>query len=355
VAYFYHLRVNDLEPHGFSNLGGLEMPVDERDLQLDLGAATATTVPEVYMPDAFFNRPRVFYQRDIPDCGANAGAFLAAYLDEHAGQEYSPDYQWIDIKTFDGYALTDGTDMRSIFKSLSKPKGSLPYAMLPEQTTLPLAQFSSTNRVTDAMKTEAAKHPIESYAFHNEALTFDQLKALIYKNKAVVLLIRLGDEFWTDKNGRNSWAEKDILPLRSPRSVISGHFIVAGAFDTNYIYFANWWSNAWGRKGYGYFAPNYMPQIVGVGTAVDSLDQIKPVFTRDLTIGSTGLDVLALQKWLNTHGFVLVAQGPGSPGNESTYFGPVTQAAVARFQTAHQIMPNAGYFGPKTRAVINNL
>lgn len=340
-----------MEPHGFVNLGGLEMPVDERDFKLNLGAATQ--VPATFMPDAFFNRPRVFYQRDIPDCGANAVAWLAAYLDEHAGQEYSPDYQWIDIKTFDGYALDAGTDMRSMFKSVSKPKGSLPYGQLPEQTTLPLAQFSSTSRVNSAMKAEAAKHIIASYAFHDEALTFDALKALIYANKAVCLLIRLGDEFWTDKKGRSSWAEKDILPLRTPTSVISGHFIVAGAYDENYIYFANWWSSDWGRKGYGYFATNYLPQIVGVGTIVDSLDKIQTVFTRDLTVGSTGLDVQALQKYLNANGFPVAKSGAGSPGQETTYFGTLTQKAVAAFQAAKGITPSVGYFGPKTRAYIN--
>lgn len=330
------------------------MPVDERDFQLNLGSATPTVVPATYMPEAFFNRKRVFHQRNIPDCGANAVAWLAAYLDEVEGQEYSPDYQWIDIKTFDGYRLEDGTDMRSMFKSVSKPKGSIPYHMLPEETTLPLKEFSSLKRITGAMIEEAQDHPIASYAFHSGALTFDQLKALIYKHKAVCLLIRLGDEFWTDKNGNKSWKEKDILPLRTPKAIESGHFIIAGAFDEDEIYFANWWSKDWGRKGYGYFRQNYLSQIVGIGTIVDSVDQIVPVFTRDLTIGSTGLDVTALQKYLNANGFPVAAAGPGSPGNETNYFGTLTQKAVAKFQTAHGITPNVGYFGPKTRAVINN-
>jgi hypothetical protein len=75
-------------------------------------------------------------------------------------------------------------------------------------------------------------------------------------------------------------------------------------------------------------------------------------FTRDLTIGSTGADVTALQVYLNTHGYVLASSGPGSPGNETAKFGALTRAALARFQKANGITPPAGYFGPKTRAYV---
>lgn len=75
-------------------------------------------------------------------------------------------------------------------------------------------------------------------------------------------------------------------------------------------------------------------------------------FTRDLEIGVSGDDVLALQKYLNAHGFPLAASGPGSPGNETLKFGAATKAALIKFQAAKGITPAAGYFGPKTRAII---
>lgn len=78
-------------------------------------------------------------------------------------------------------------------------------------------------------------------------------------------------------------------------------------------------------------------------------------FTRDLTVGSTGDDVKALQQFLNSRGFQVAASGPGSPGNETTYFGSLTKAALAKYQASVGIMPSAGYFGPKTRAYINSL
>lgn len=75
-------------------------------------------------------------------------------------------------------------------------------------------------------------------------------------------------------------------------------------------------------------------------------------FGRDLFLGTTGDDVRTLQVWLNTHGYVIAASGPGSPGNESNYFGKLTQAALVKFQLASGITPPAGYFGPKTRAAV---
>jgi peptidoglycan hydrolase-like protein with peptidoglycan-binding domain len=74
--------------------------------------------------------------------------------------------------------------------------------------------------------------------------------------------------------------------------------------------------------------------------------------SRDLSLGVSGEDVLALQQLLNTDGYAVAATGPGSPGNETTYFGPATEAAVIRFQIAHSISPAAGYVGPLTRAAL---
>ena len=89
------------------------------------------------------------------------------------------------------------------------------------------------------------------------------------------------------------------------------------------------------------------------------LDAIAPpsrsAFARNLEIGATGNDVKGLQVFLNTHGYQVVASGSGSPGNETTLFGGLTRAALVKFQKAKGITPAAGYFGPKTRAVVNGM
>ena len=77
------------------------------------------------------------------------------------------------------------------------------------------------------------------------------------------------------------------------------------------------------------------------------------VFKTNLQLGSLGNEVKALQQYLNAHGYPVTANGAGSPGNETTKFGPATKAALIKFQKANNITPAVGYFGPKTQAVVN--
>src|SRR5579862_4407637 len=72
-------------------------------------------------------------------------------------------------------------------------------------------------------------------------------------------------------------------------------------------------------------------------------------FSRDLTLGSRGADVTALQQMLINKGNLTVVSAP------TGYFGAATQAALARFQAANGISPASGYFGPKTRAFVNSM
>lgn len=70
-------------------------------------------------------------------------------------------------------------------------------------------------------------------------------------------------------------------------------------------------------------------------------------FTRNLTVGSSGADVSALQSWL-------IAKGYSIPAGATGYFGAQTKAALAAYQTAKGISPAAGYFGPITMASVQS-
>lgn len=76
------------------------------------------------------------------------------------------------------------------------------------------------------------------------------------------------------------------------------------------------------------------------------------LFKRNLSVGATGLDVRALQQFLNAQGFMVSKTGFGSLGNETTFFSVRTKAALIRFQIAYHIKPAIGFFGPVTRGVI---
>lgn len=87
-------------------------------------------------------------------------------------------------------------------------------------------------------------------------------------------------------------------------------------------------------------------------------------WTRSLSVGSTGSDVLKLQQFLNQSADTRVAQsGIGSLGFETSYFGPATAAAVSKFQVKYRseiLTPNGlvnptGFFGPTSIAKANAL
>lgn len=80
-------------------------------------------------------------------------------------------------------------------------------------------------------------------------------------------------------------------------------------------------------------------------------------FTRDLKLGMQGEDVKQLQIFLNSNGFIVSTTlgSSGSKGYESTYFGYLTKQALIKFQQLHNITPTAGYFGAKTKKVIDSM
>lgn len=70
------------------------------------------------------------------------------------------------------------------------------------------------------------------------------------------------------------------------------------------------------------------------------------VFTRNLTLGIHGNDVLALQQFLMAEGFLKIAE-------PTDYFGRKTKAAIILWQKTQHITPPSGFFGILSREKIN--
>lgn len=69
------------------------------------------------------------------------------------------------------------------------------------------------------------------------------------------------------------------------------------------------------------------------------------IFTRDLAFDYRGEDVKKLQEFLRVRKFF--------DHRTTTYFGHITQKALADYQKSVGISPASGYFGPKTRTRVN--
>ena len=86
--------------------------------------------------------------------------------------------------------------------------------------------------------------------------------------------------------------------------------------------------------------------------------------TRNLKVGAEGADVKVLQQILNKNKVTRIADtGPGSPGQESEYFGKKTTAAMIRFQDLYKkevltpagLTKGTGFVGSYSRAKLKTL
>lgn len=80
-------------------------------------------------------------------------------------------------------------------------------------------------------------------------------------------------------------------------------------------------------------------------------------------VGIAHPEVKSLQQFLNSQGFTVATAGPGSAGNETTYFGLRTKSALIKFQEAHAdeilkplgLKKGTGILGPATLRYIRSI
>jgi hypothetical protein len=114
----------------------------------------------------------------------------------------------------------------------------------------------------------------------------------------------------------------------------------------------------------GFFGVLFVLLLLVASGPVTAQTNTASIFTQNLSLGSSGAQVVLLQKLLNTDPDTRIATtGIGSPGNETEYFGSLTRAAVIRFQekyaddilTPSGLSQGNGRVGAYTRAKLNSL
>ncbi|MDO8641961.1 MAG: peptidoglycan-binding protein, partial [Candidatus Woesearchaeota archaeon] len=128
-----------------------------------------------------------------------------------------------------------------------------------------------------------------------------------------------------------------------------------------------------GDEGYGNVGPKTRAKLNEISAGVSVPSVVTPAvpsvassviisgsISRRLSKGISHADVRILQQILNSDPDTQVSNsGAGSPGDETTLFGPATERAVKKFQEKHGIAgpgdDGYGSVGPKTRARINQL
>ncbi|MES3005868.1 MAG: peptidoglycan-binding domain-containing protein [Patescibacteria group bacterium] len=87
--------------------------------------------------------------------------------------------------------------------------------------------------------------------------------------------------------------------------------------------------------------------VAPVATSAQVMTTSAYTFSSNLTIGSRGADVVALQTFLESKGLLTIPAGVAKG-----YFGALTRSAVSAYQSMKGITPTAGYFGAITRAAV---
>lgn len=202
-------------------LGGVERPHDPRDVKL--GAVQAPQPRPFRFLEDVSSLPTYFQDRQ-PACGPHSGSWFKVRKDTRENgvpADYSPKFGWIEIKTFDGYPLEVGTDMRSIFKWLQNI-GPCDLNLMPNTVEQSVQDYANPAQVTPQMTQNASGKKLGPYAFLTD-LSFDGVCDATWKNKEVLVLIKCDEGFFGTTTPK----------FTTPKY---GHFVTAFNYDEDNVY-----------------------------------------------------------------------------------------------------------------------
>ena len=202
------------------NLGARESPIDNRDIQL------GRLQPNISYPESFISNIDIepLYQSSYPMCGAFSGTHLAMSFERKEFGErikLSPIFLWKMIKMIDGFPPEAGTDLRSIFKALSK-YGVCKYDLLPIEYGVDLSTISK-NDTTDLQREDA--HPrMTSDVGYGVGYDIESLKKDIFLYGYAIVLLKIGNTWWNKTE------------VSKPSKIDGGHFVEVYGYDKDGIF-----------------------------------------------------------------------------------------------------------------------
>lgn len=338
------------------SFGAAPSEKDYRDIK-DYQVTLATPYPTSFTDD--LSEIAVTMQGKLGICTANLCYVIERQLAKKGIKvKLSRRFLYTVTKRLIDQNTSEGSSMRSALKAAYKYGVALE-SSVPTDVTVSHEKFIEDYTFTPEIWQEALKYRIGGYI--SIGTDKDSLAAGISQYGALYARFEVGNEWFTP-----SWNAKDILPLRKPAKVISGHAVVPFSYDSSFpkmhAILRNSWSTDWANKGNGdFFIEDYGPTeawAVTMNPIVNELpkeEEFSHVFNTNMELGDTNEEVKKLQTFLKINGYF---DYPSATG----FFGRVTQDALYHFQLDHVYMNwiekylyRGRYCGLKTRTVINSI
>lgn len=298
-------------------------------------------MPTVSVPPSYkaqLSAMPVFNQLQIPDCVWNVAVQQKMYyillktgklvfLSRRMG------YKW--SKLADGIPDLPGT-FPTVAANIALKKGIPEVTLVDDDHTLSYNQFMN---ITDspAILENASKYKIAGYAYVPADLSL--IKQALFQYGV------LGITTNVDSGWFSGFITRVLKSIGLHRTLLYGYD------EFGNLYCRNSWGAFWGTKGdfvlkWEDYKDNIFDIIAFADIPEDLLDKAKNTpykFMNNLRMGSSGQDVVQLQKYLNSKGGKLVVDGK---------FGIKLQAELIMFQRSNGLTAD-GIFGNNTRAFIN--
>lgn len=365
--------------------GALNKTQDYRDIPFSAAVTKEIEIPDSYKPPYLKGVFDIPNQKQIGSCGGHAvGKYskIQDFLEKGTNPDIS--YRWIYAHAWQrnfknsGYS-GEGSNSRDLMWVLKNIGVGLASDFL-NNDDITHAQYVDISGILPAAYDRAKAYCSGGYAYVDWTNS-DELKKAIIKTGGVLIAVNVGNEWWTP-----SYQKQDIDPVRIPKQVISGHFIVLDSWDTTLMGdttfsglvfgFPNSWGPEWADGGrnemvYESYLPFIKDAVCMTDIPNDWVQKLKdtPSFSNFKHTFSTNLSQAVLRghysEEVKNLQIALWIDGEFSkdvPLSEYGFYGPKTAMAVYSFQVKHNVAPMAelselqgNFCGVKTRSKLTQL